>query len=236
MTFKIFDYNSIEHGFYDKIFNKKKGVRSAWHHIKFNFIKNKIEKNNLHLDIGCGPGTFISLLKNKLSIGVDISSKQISYAKKNYGSKKKKFLLLKKKIPSKKIFYDSVSIIELIEHLPDKKISQLLNETYRVLKPGGKIFITTPNYLSMWPFIEIFVNKISNISYDHQHINKFNRYNIRKIIDTKKFRIKSKKSFMLISPFLAIFSFKFSIWFSKYENLLINFFPGSLIFLELEKK
>ena len=150
--------------------------------------------------------------------------------------KKKNFLLLNKKIPSKKNFYDSVSIIELIEHLSDKKISKLMNETYRVLKPGGKVFITTPNYLSLWPIIEIFVNKFSNISYDHQHINKFNKYNIYKIINPKKFRVKNRKSFMLVSPFLAIFSFKFSIWFSKYEHFIINFFPGSLIFIELEKK
>ncbi|AFS48008.1 methyltransferase family protein [alpha proteobacterium HIMB5] len=236
MTFKIFDYNSIEYGFYDKIFHNKQGVRSSWHQIKFNFIKNKIKNKNVHLDIGCGPGTFISLLKNKLSIGIDISSKQINFAKNKYGSKKRKFLLLKKDIPSKNNFYNSVSLIELIEHLSDKKISKLMNETYRVLKPGGKVYITTPNYLSLWPIIEIFVNKFSNISYDHQHINKFNKYNILKIINPKKFRVKKIESFMLISPFLAIFSFKFSIWLSKYERFITKFFPGSLIFVELEKK
>ena len=62
MTFKIFDYNTIEYGFYDKIFNNRKGVRSV-HHIKFNFIRNRIKTKNTHLDIGCGPGTFISLLR-----------------------------------------------------------------------------------------------------------------------------------------------------------------------------
>ena len=236
MTFKIFDYNTIEYGFYDKIFNNRKGVRSAWHHIKFNFIRNRIKTKNTHLDIGCGPGTFISLLRNKLSIGIDISSKQINYAKKKYEKKNKKFLLFKKKIPSKNNYFDSVSVIELIEHLPDKSIFKLIDEIHRVLKPGGKIYITTPNYLSLWPIIEIFVNKFSNISYDHQHINKFNKFNLDKIINKKKFRIISQSSFILLSPFLAIFSFKFSLWFSKYEHLIIKLFPGSLLFLELEKK
>ena len=39
MTKKKFDYEEIDVGFYDHIYQKKEGVRSAWHHIKFNFVK-----------------------------------------------------------------------------------------------------------------------------------------------------------------------------------------------------
>ena len=38
MTKKKFDYEEIDVGFYDHIYQKKEGVRSAWHHIKFNFV------------------------------------------------------------------------------------------------------------------------------------------------------------------------------------------------------
>ena len=54
MTNNKFDYDEIETGFYDDIFHQNKGVRSAWHHIKFNFVKEKIVVKNNHLDIGCG--------------------------------------------------------------------------------------------------------------------------------------------------------------------------------------
>ena len=37
--------------------------------------------SSFHLDIGCGPGTFLGIL-NKKSIGIDISQNQIKYAKK----------------------------------------------------------------------------------------------------------------------------------------------------------
>ena len=57
--------NSVVNGYYDIIFERKKGVQSAWHHIKFNYIKSKITKTNIHLDIGCGPGTFLGILKKK---------------------------------------------------------------------------------------------------------------------------------------------------------------------------
>ena len=65
MTKKKFDYEEIDVGFYDHIYQKKEGVRSAWHHIKFNFVREKIGIQNHHLDIGCGSGTFLSILNNK---------------------------------------------------------------------------------------------------------------------------------------------------------------------------
>ena len=212
---KKYDYNKIKYGFYDKIYKDKKGIRSAWHHIKFNFLKYKIKKNYKHLDIGCGSGTFINLLKNKYCIGIDISKKQIDFANKIYGSKKKKFVHYKKKIPFKQNSFESISLIELIEHLNNKEIKTLMNEAHRALKKNGKIFITTPNYFSLWPILELILNTVSEVKYEDQHINKFNFYKLRKLIDRKKFKIKQLNSFMVLSPFLALFSFRLSIFFFK---------------------
>ena len=62
---KNIDYynTSVVDGYYDIVFRKKKGIQSAWHHIKFNYIKNKISKSSFHLDIGCGPGTFLGIFR-----------------------------------------------------------------------------------------------------------------------------------------------------------------------------
>jgi cyclopropane fatty-acyl-phospholipid synthase-like methyltransferase len=233
---KKFDYEKIDYGFYDHIFHKNKGIRSAWHHIKFNFIKKKIKIKDKHLDIGCGSGTFISLLKNRFSVGLDISKKQIDFAKKKYGKNNRKFYCYKKKIILKKNFFDSISIIELIEHLTNKQINDLLNQSFNVLKKGGKVYITTPNYLSFWPILELILNKVSNVSYEHQHINKFNPFKIKKIINEKKFKVNMCNSFVLFSPFIAFFSFKLAINLSKFENLFTKLIPGFLLFIEIEKK
>lgn len=233
---KKFDYEKIDYGFYDQIYHKNKGIRSAWHHIKFNFIKRKIDRKDNHLDIGCGSGTFISLLKNKFSVGLDISKRQINFAKKKYGSQNKKFYHYKKKINLKKNFFDSVSIIELVEHLTNKQINDLLNQSYSLLKKGGKVYITTPNYLSFWPVLEQILNKVSHVSYEHQHINKFNIFRIKKIVNEKKFRVKMSGSFVLFSPFIAFFSFKLAIIASKFENIFTKIIPGFLLFIEIEKK
>ncbi len=235
MQKKSFKYESIQEGYYDIIFHQKRGVRSAWHHAKFEFVKENINPKNIHLDIACGPGTFLSLLNNKKSYGVDISKSQINYAQKKYGSKHKKFIVLKKKLPFKKNSLDSISLIELIEHLPLKKIKGILDESFYCLKKNGEIYITTPNYLSLWPLLEIILNLISSVSYEDQHITKFNMFNIKKIVDDKKFKIISIKSFILLGPFLSFISFNFYKKFSFIDKILSYIFPGSLIFLKIKK-
>ena len=56
-------------------------------------LLKKIDEQNHHLDIGCGSGTFISLLQNKFSVGIDISEKQINFANKSTVQKLKIFSL-----------------------------------------------------------------------------------------------------------------------------------------------
>ena len=42
---KDFNYDEIKTGYYDDVFKKKSGIRSAWHHIKFSYVKNQIDCN-----------------------------------------------------------------------------------------------------------------------------------------------------------------------------------------------
>ena len=104
-----------------------------------------------------------------------------------------------------------------------------------MLKKNGEIYITTPNYLSLWPILEIVLNLISSVSYEDQHITKFNRFNIKKIVDQRKFKIVSIKSFILIGPFLSFISFSFFKKFSFIDKVLTYIFPGNLIFLKIKK-
>lgn len=229
------NYNKITTGYYDFIY-KKKGIQSAWHHIKFNFIKKKIDQKIKHLDIGCGPGTFIGLLKKTESIGIDISKNQILYANKNYSNKHKSFYVFKKKIPLKDNSIDTISLIELIEHLNNLELEKLMLECMRVLKKNGKIVITTPNYFSLWPLLEFILNFISPISYEHQHINKFHEKKLKNFLKSQNLKIDKIGSFILISPFLAPLSFKFSLNFISIDNLLCKIFPGFLLYSIARKK
>ena len=70
---------------------KNRGLQFSWHYLKFNSVKDTFPKYETHLDVACGPGTFIGNFLDNRSVGVDIAKRQISYAKNNYPEFKNQF-------------------------------------------------------------------------------------------------------------------------------------------------
>ncbi len=78
-------YDSIPPGFYYYAYIKGNPIQRFWHKYKFKEIIHLLKlKNKNILDIGCGPGVLLSLLPSGYdsAIGLDLSEKQISFAKK----------------------------------------------------------------------------------------------------------------------------------------------------------
>ena len=103
------------------------------------------------LDIGCGDGYYTLMLKQALkadeAVGIEISAEAIG-ALKNKGIEAWQLDIDEENFPFDNGYFDFIYCGEIIEHLfnPD----HLLDEVRRVLKPGGKCIITTPN-LAGWP-------------------------------------------------------------------------------------
>src|SRR5262249_34965657 len=104
--------------------------------------------------------------------------------------------------------------IEVIEHLSHDEIRTLLDVIVDHLKPGGKLVLTTPNYASAWPALEILLNAVSDVSYEEQHITKFNFFNIQKRLEAiyPDFwlyfnTLDFKTTTHFVTPFLAGISF-----------------------------
>ena len=138
-------------------------------------------------------------------------------------------------MPIKTNSVDSISLIELIEHIDNTDLNYLLKECKRVLKKEGTICLSTPNYFSLWPVLELILNQMSPVDYKHEHINKFTKSRIKQSMNRNGFQIVELNSFMLISPFLAFISFKFAKSMIILDNFLTKFFPGFLIFCKLKK-
>lgn len=102
------------------------------------------------LDIGCGDGSFTVLLKEALKakevFGIEIAPEVIGVLEKK-GIKAYRLDIDEQAFPFADDYFDVVYCGEIIEHLfnPD----HLLKEVQRILKPGGKCIITTPN-LAGW--------------------------------------------------------------------------------------
>lgn len=143
-------------------------------------VKDWVSKNdNFILDIGCGTG-YSSLLISSLCsvpssglrakgqgqrvkgsshsalcslhvVGLDISTKFLS----SLGEKSNDLILMTGDIFCLPFKDNSMNIItshETIEHLPD--VPSALSEMKRVVKPGGKIIIISPNLLSPITYLE----------------------------------------------------------------------------------
>jgi len=227
-----YSYDSIPVGFYDEVFQRNRGIQCKWHHHKFRRIVKEIGNVSDHLDFGCGPGTLIHLLRPGISaVGVDIAAPQLSYAEKHYAGLDKQFIRVESsELPFEGGTFDSVSCVEVIEHLELDLTREILTEFIRVLKPGGKLIVTTPNYGSLWPLIEAAVNRLSKVSYEEQHITKFDRVALYALLKDVGFSQIDVTSFMSVSPFLAGINWTLADW-AWPADQIISKFPGTGLLL-----
>lgn len=95
------------------------------------------------LDVGCGWGNFLEVLKNNNTpyLGIDLASASIKLCqKRNLNVKKESLLELSKSINKK---YSAITFFQVLEHL--KKPLEYLKAAKKIVKKNGVILLTTPN-------------------------------------------------------------------------------------------
>jgi len=215
-----FDYEAIPAGYYDRIMREGNPIRRLWHVSKFERVLDYLPSDSAQsiLDIGCFAGTFLSMVpKERFSrqLGVDILPAQIDYANRTYGASFRQFRHVPSITHLRSIegSFDCVTLIEVIEHLNLAEIYDLFGELARLIRPGGKLVLTTPNYLSSWPLLEQILNRLSEVSYEEQHITRFTYFNMeRKLAElysplSSQFDLDLKTTTHFVTPFLAGLSY-----------------------------
>lgn len=117
----------------------------------FGLAKKYLKKDGNNLDYGCGEGDLIRcLLERGISCqGLDYSDKSLARVKEEFaGDPLFKGVVLGGSIPNKDIAagtYDFIFSIEMLEHVLPEQVTSILDEFFRILRPGGYLFITVPN-------------------------------------------------------------------------------------------
>ncbi len=232
-----FEYESSPVGYYDNVFRRRKGIQSRWHHEKFVRISAEVGPGRL-LDIGCGPGTFIGTLDSSINAtGIDISSRQIDYARSNNRSADREFKLVgNPPFDFTGGVFDTVTLIELIEHLPYEQALTMLKEAHRVLKPGGRVVVSTPDYAGLWPILEALVNRLGDVDYTEQHITRFNSKKLSGLITEAGFTLRRIGKYQFLTPFTAFLGWRVADFFSRVEPDWIEARFGFLLCAIAEKK
>jgi ubiquinone/menaquinone biosynthesis C-methylase UbiE len=231
-----YDYNSIDVGYYDAVFHRNQGMQSKWHQLKFDRIRQELGQPSRHLDIACGPGTFIgSLPENISSVGVDIAAHQIDFAKNAYDRHNAQFQHISPgAMPFEDSSFDAVTSIELIEHLEQDAVAALLDEARRVMSPRGRIIVSTPDYGGVWPVVEWLLNRVGDVSYEDQHINKFNKRRLRAALETAGFKNIDVRSYLFAAPFAAALGWRFADFVESLEPKFIVDHMGLLLIATAE--
>lgn len=116
--------------------------------------KEQIQLYNKHLlDIGCGRGRWLSFFYanyGALSTGIDLSDEAVSICH------KKGFSVIQGSItdmPFENDQFDFISSITVLLHLPYEIKKDAISEIYRVLKPGGKVFLIESTWQDPSPHV-----------------------------------------------------------------------------------
>lgn len=116
------------------------------HLFAYELVKSKLNVNNICLDLGCGVGygTFLLSKAVKNIMGIDISKKAVNYANSKYGASNCQFMIYDGlHVNYVDESFDVIVSFQVIEHV-DNDIN-FIKEVYRLLRPGGSFFLTTPN-------------------------------------------------------------------------------------------
>ena len=189
------------------------------------------KKNIKLLDIGCGRGQFIYLMKKKgwFVYGTETSSISALAAKKRVGDDA---ILINKDLSELKnidIVFDMITLWHVLEHLNEpKKIVNLIEEK---LINKGYVVVEVPNFNS-------FQHLISKNNWTHldcpRHVTHFTKEGLINFFDNKKFKIIKSSTFSveygfygmlqsLLNLFLPVPNYLFSLIRSK--NAKINKTP-----------
>ena len=134
------------------------------------------------LDVGCATGALLSFLRERgwRVTGVEISP-CAGYAKKDRNLDVRNLPLEENNFSSGS--FDAVLASHLIEHLNDPR--SFLTEVRRVLKPGGRVFITTPNISGFQA--RLYGGRWRSAIFDHLYL--FSARTLTKLLKSEGFKI-----------------------------------------------
>jgi len=137
--------------------------------LRINKVKKHIPRSSVVCDIGCGKDFyFLKKISNLIKLGIGFDEEVSDYRDEKYGLKKQK---ISDKILLENESCDIVTMTAVLEHLILPQ--EILNESFRVLKNGGELILTTPTPISK-PILNFLAFKLKLI--DKKEIGDHKRY------------------------------------------------------------
>jgi ubiquinone/menaquinone biosynthesis C-methylase UbiE len=216
-----FDYHSVAGDYQYRALHSGHPMQRFWHRGKLTMIDQLIrphlEASSRVLEIGCGAGNLLlqATVPGSYPVALDLSMQALTFVRSRLEEASSSpeapsgfacTQAIGESLPLKDESFDCVLMSEVIEHLEAPQIS--IGEAARVLCPGGRLLVTTPNYRSFWPLMEWTVDRLNMAPKmaGEQHISRFNPSSLKSLLIESGLDIEYAGSIYHLSPFLSLVS------------------------------
>jgi SAM-dependent methyltransferase len=165
--------NSLPEGL-DQRFLKFIGVTEETERVNHAFFLKFFQPGQQVLDLGCGAGYFVKMLSEVgvNATGIDLDPAAVTKAQTHGLSViQAEALSYLQELPSESL--DAIFSAHLIEHLEVETVFSLIQASYRVLRPGGFLLLTTPNVRALFSHLEMFWLHFDHKRFYHPRLVEF---------------------------------------------------------------
>jgi SAM-dependent methyltransferase len=220
-----FDYHAVAGDYQYRALHSGHPMQRFWHGGKLamidQLIRPHLKADSRLLEIGCGAGNLLlqATVRGSYPVALDLAMPSLTFVRSRLQNARsgpdvpRGFACAQAiggLLPLADGSFDCVLLSEVIEHLEAPHIS--IREASRVLRPGGRLLVTTPNYRSLWPMMEWIVDRLNMAPKmaGEQHIARFHPASLRRLLVESGLDIKYFGTIYGLSPFLALVSPKWA--------------------------
>jgi SAM-dependent methyltransferase len=180
--------NSILAADYDnRAHDSRIPLQRYWQRMRHRHVMNLVSGEGPVLDVGCGSSRIIAGLPPG-SVAVDVLQRKLRYARRF-----KKPLVRGSgfALPFANGSFPCVLCSQVIEHVP--KDSPILDELCRVLAPGGRLVLGTPDYGNwQWVYIEKLYGLVPG-GYKDEHISHYTNDELVRVMSQRGLRFEEER-------------------------------------------